>query len=120
MEEAEFLKDWISRLQTCNKAIVVEGKRDVKALRHFRIKYIYPLSKPLYAIAEHISAGFKKAIILTDLDSEGKFLYRRLKTELTRLGVEVDNRFREELFKYTKLTQIEGFDSYYERVVGEK
>lgn len=119
-DEAEFLKEWVERLRNCGKAVIVEGKRDRAALGKFGIKNIFTIGTALYDLAENVSSEFKRAVILTDLDSEGKTLYAKLKTELARLGVEVDNRFREELFMNTRLSQMEGFDSYYERIVGEK
>ncbi|MBI2129595.1 hypothetical protein HYU07_05120 [Candidatus Woesearchaeota archaeon] len=65
--------------------------------------------KPIFSIIEDASAN-KKAIILTDLDKEGKKLYGKLKDGLSRHGVIVDNKFREFLFRETKIRQIEGLN----------
>ena len=43
---------------------------------------------------------------------QGKELYGKLNSGLQQLGVEVDNNFRNFLFKKTKLRQIEGMDTY--------
>lgn len=53
----------------------------------------------------------KKAVILTDLDKEGRKLYAILKTQLQFLGVKVDNYFREFLLKNTRVRQIEGLNN---------
>ena len=92
-------------------ALVVEGKRDKEALEllGFGSSTVFVLNKkPLYAVAEEIAAGCKEAVILTDLDAEGKKLYGRLNAMLQHLGVKVDNSLRNFLYKNTKLRQIEG------------
>ena len=53
---------------------------------------------------------------ITDFDKKGKQLYGKLNHDLCRFGVKVDNKFRHFLFRKTKLRQIEGLDSYIERL----
>jgi 5S rRNA maturation endonuclease (ribonuclease M5) len=90
--------------------IIVEGKKDQKALIELGFKRIIPLNgRSLYNVAEAVSA--KRVIILTDLDAEGKEIYSYLAKHLGTRGVYVDNRFRELLFK-TELRQIEGLTHY--------
>ena len=67
---------------------------------------------PVFQFCEQISEKYSDAIILTDLDKEGKKSYRKLKESLGKNGVRIDNRFRNYLFNNTKLTQIEGIISY--------
>ncbi len=92
-------------------AVVVEGKKDKAALEQLGIESnkIYVLNKkPLFAVAEEIAVGCTEIVILTDLDAEGKKLYGKLYALLQSLGVKVDDRVRNFLFKNTKLRQIEG------------
>ncbi|HLD97464.1 MAG TPA: toprim domain-containing protein [Candidatus Nanoarchaeia archaeon] len=98
-------------------AVVVEGKKDKAALEQLCISNkIYVLNKkPLFAVAEEIAASHKDAIILTDLDGEGKKLYGKLNALLQQLGVKVDNNIRNFLFKNTKLRQIEGITKLIQR-----
>ena len=106
----ENIGEWVDKLKKSKKSIIVEGIKDKKALEHFGIKKIITLKgKPIYKVIEDFSE--KEVIILTDLDKEGKKLYSKLKQGLTQRGVEVDNKFREFLFK-TKLRQIEGLPRY--------
>ena len=56
----------------------------------------------------------KKVLILTDLDKKGKQIYGRLKKDLNKRGVLVDDKLRNLLFK-TDLRQIEGLKRYVER-----
>ncbi len=96
-------------------AIIVEGKKDRAALEKLGVpgsQIITLDQRPLFVVAEAVSAGYKTAAILTDLDVEGKKLYGRLNTLLQQLGVKVDNRLRNFLFKNTKLRQIEGIANF--------
>jgi 5S rRNA maturation endonuclease (ribonuclease M5) len=115
MDNTEQLKEWLDKLKASEKQIIVEGKKDKTALINIGIppQRITPLTKPLYAVAEDIAAHHKQAIILTDLDPEGKKLYMSLKRNLTRIGVQVDRKFREQFFKLSKLSHIEGIDTYF-------
>ena len=108
------LDSFISELKKTSKLIIVEGKKDKKALEEFGIKNIITLKQALYKTVEEISSKNKEVIILTDLDKEGKELYGKLNSELQRFGVKVDKKFREFLFKNTTLRQIEGISKYME------
>lgn len=111
----EELNEEINKLKKTNKLIIVEGKKDKEALEKFGLKNIIQLNKkPLFQIIEDISNKNKECVILTDLDKKGKQLYGKLNSGLCRYGVKVDNKFREFLFKHTKLRQIEGIDNYLE------
>ena len=89
--------------------VIVEGKKDTKALQELGIKNIIELSKKsLFDIIEKVSSKNKDCIILTDLDKKGKQLYGKLNSGLQRHGVRIDNKFREFLFRKTKIRQIEG------------
>lgn len=112
MEELEELFDTI---RNSNTIVIVEGKKDRIALHRLGIKNIVELSKkPLFQIVEEIASSNKECIILTDLDKEGKQLYSKLNSNLQKNGVKVNNKFREFLFRNTKLRQIEGITSYLE------
>lgn len=115
------LNEFIEKLKESNKLIIVEGKKDRKALEQLGIKKIITLNKePLFKIAENISKEHKDIIILTDLDKEGKQLYDKLNSSLQRLGLRVDNSFRNFLLKKTKLRQIEGITSYLKKVENQQ
>jgi len=108
----ENIEDWIEALKNSEKVIIVEGPNDQKALEHFGIKKIVTLSrKPLFHIIEDVAATEKDVIILTDFDKKGKELYGKLYSGLSRLGVRIDNKFREFLF-LQKLSHIEGLKRY--------
>ena len=115
--EKEF-SEHINKIKQSKTIVIVEGKKDKKALQSFEIKNIIELNKrPLFEIIENISSNNKNCIILTDLDKQGKELYGKLNSGLQQLGVKIDNSFRNFLFKNTHLRQIEGLETYIENNV---
>lgn len=112
----EELIEEIKKLKEADFIIIVEGKKDKSALEKFGVKNIITLSKkPLFAVIEDIVAEKKEVVILTDLDKKGKQLYGKLNSGLQKFGVKVNNKFREFLFKKTKLRQIEGIYNHVKR-----
>lgn len=118
MDKMEELSEWINKIRDSDAIIVVEGREDKAALNRLGICNIVQLNKrALYKVVEELIEKGKEVIILTDLDKKGKQLYGRLNHDLQRFGVKIDNRFRNFLFKHTKLRQIEGLDSYIKKRV---
>lgn len=126
-QEALQLHEFIAKIIDDNSIVIVEGIKDKKALEDLGINNIIVLNKrPLYAVVEKVATVYDKAkkltrerisvLILTDLDTEGKKLYGKLNSGLQNFGVRIDNRFREFLFKNTKLRQIEGMVKYIRRL----
>ena len=112
--DAEFVQ-MLQKLLDSDAAIIVEGKKDKAALEKLGIpgSRITALNqRPIFVVAEAVARDYREVAILTDLDSEGKKLYGSLSTLLQRLGVRVDNSFRNFLFKSTKLRQIEGIANF--------
>jgi len=95
--------------------VIVEGSKDRKALNKLGITNVAELNKkPLFQIVEEISNSNDECVILTDLDKKGRELYGRLNSDLQMHGVRVDDRFRNFLFRNTKLRQIEGIANFSE------
>ncbi len=102
------IDEWLKGMRSTEKTIIVEGPKDRDALEYFGIKNIVMLSrKPLFEIIEDVAASSREAIILTDFDRKGRELYGKLSSGLQRLGVEVDNKFREYLQR-TRLSHVQG------------
>lgn len=107
------LVQWIEKLKQEQPYIIVEGPKDKTALNKLGLTNIIILrGKPLFQVVEDISKITDKVLILTDLDKKGRELYARLRQDLQKHGVKIDDKFREFLFKETKLRQIEGFTNY--------
>lgn len=107
-EELEKFEEEILLLKK-EELVIVEGIKDKSALKKFGVKRIITLGQPLYKIVEMCK---EEAAVLTDLDAEGRRIHSRIKNELSRRGVKVNDRFRNFLFKYTKLRQVEGLETY--------
>ena len=107
----------IEKLKQADNIIIVEGIKDKKALTQLGLKNIITLSKkPIFSIIEELSKKNKVIAILTDFDKKGKQLYGKLNSGLQRLGVKIDNRFREFLQKNTRVSHIEGLVSYLNKI----
>lgn len=112
----EELMKILKRYNNEKREIIVEGKKDARCLKELGLKKVNALNgRPLYKVVDEICERCKKAVILTDLDREGRKLYGVLQHHLKKNGVRVDNRLRDFLFKKTKLRQIEGLATYMEK-----
>ncbi|MBU0536373.1 MAG: toprim domain-containing protein [Nanoarchaeota archaeon] len=107
------LLDWLSKLKESGKLIIVEGKKDKKALESLGVHDIITLNKPLFEIVEEAASRNQEVILLTDFDRKGKELYGKLKKDLIKNGVKVDLYFREFLQKNTRLSHIEGLGTFF-------
>lgn len=107
------LVERVEKLEAEQPWIIVEGPKDKAALNKLGLKRVVILKgRPLFEVVEHVAEKTKKVIILTDLDKKGREIYSRLKKDLQKHGVKVDDRFRNFLFKETQLRQIEGITGY--------
>ena len=104
--------EWIGKLKTSDKLIIVEGMKDKRALEKFGVDDIITLKKSIHKIVEDVAKEEKECVILTDFDKKGKQLYEKLKEGLCKEGVKVDRYLREWLQKHTKLSHIEGLFTY--------
>ena len=108
--------DHLDDLQERNIPIIVEGREDKKALLYFGLSNVLVLyTKPFYKIIEALQR-YPEVAVLTDLDKEGKRLYAKINDECSRRGININNTFRNFLFKETELAHIEGLPRYVERL----
>ena len=117
MDELQELLNHLDKIREKNLLVIVEGVKDKKALNSFGIKRVKPISRrALYKVVEETAKNDKECIILTDLDKTGKRLFAKLNHDLNQHGARVNKKFREFLFRYTKLRQIEGLRTYVEHL----
>lgn len=110
---------YLDEIKKHGKLVIVEGVNDKKALQSFGVKRVKTLSKrALYKVVEEVKD--KEVVLLVDLDKAGKKLYAYFNSEFSQRGVRVDNKFREFLFRKTKLRQIEGLKRFMERTLFQK
>lgn len=125
-ERAERLKEVFEALYEVNKRIpiIVEGKRDVSALR--RIGLIGEIivlhgGKGMYEFCENIAERFHRIILLMDWDEKGDRLYKTLSGHLKGHWEEF-SAFREiiKILCQKDIKDIEGIPVLLERLAGEK
>ena len=107
-QDVEKFKDYI---------ILVEGKKDVHALKSLGFEKVYEIHKTSVSLRERIEeicSNIKrkeKVCILTDLDKKGKKLYMIIKPILQEHGVRLDSTLRGILIK-SNLSHIEGLATF--------
>lgn len=118
-ERFERLLDVLAELRETNEAIpiVVEGQRDVTALRLLGFKgRIVALHSgdPLFQVAESLGAQTRDVVLLTDWDTKGQALFETLRASLAANGVRVNGSFREDLRHWIRptLNDVESLASY--------
>jgi 5S rRNA maturation endonuclease (ribonuclease M5) len=84
----------IEELKEC--IVIVEGKRDKRALENLGIHNTVPINgKPLIEIVQQVAdMGTVKVIILTDFDREGRRIARKLDLLLKKYGIHPNSRLR--------------------------
>ncbi len=117
IEERE-VKKCLKRLKSFQGVVVVEGNSDKEALRDYGIDAdIWTIKSTGLSIEDFAlalgsdleSKANNEVMILTDFDSEGDYLAKRLRSLLEPWKVEVDHETRSMLESYLKkdLTSIE-------------
>lgn len=93
-EEIEELKEALEKIK--NKAVIVEGKRDYNVLCLFGFTNVFAINgRSLYGFAENIKE--KELIILTDFDSEGERIAKRLTLFLHANSCRINEKLRKQL-----------------------
>jgi len=101
--------------------ILVEGKKDASALKHYGFSRVFEIHKTSVGLRERIEQISKhierkdKVCILTDLDRKGKKLYMLVKPILIELGIKVDSSLRGLLIK-SKVSHIEGISNFMKKI----
>ncbi len=124
-ERAEKIKEVLHYLYEINKLIpiIVEGKRDKKALREIGFDgEIITLhsGKSIYEFTETIANRFDKVILLIDWDEKGEELYSKVSKNLQ--GMWEDFASIRELLKILcqkEISEIEEIPSLFYRIAGE-
>lgn len=104
-----------------NAPIIVEGERDVRALRALGILgEIRPINRgtTVFALCEDLARDHREAIILTDWDVRGGRLARQLRDGLAANAVRYDDEVRARLTKACRkeISDVESLDRFVERI----
>ena len=114
--ELDKFRQWVEHLRIKSKEIpvVVESEKEKKRIAALGVKNIFVLKDPYYALAEKIAKKWKTAILLFDVDKRGQEYYEKMQREFERLGIKIDNRFRQFIY-HSKLKTVEGILTYIEK-----
>ncbi len=117
-ESLEELEKLLLELQEKNTSIpiIVEGDKDVVALRKLDVKGIIitaNIGKSLADFCDRIAERYKDVIILTDWDWRGGRLCHTIRKNLEG-RVNCDIKYREMLARYTMIRTVEGLPSWIE------
>ena len=114
-EALEDLRRLLQEAEESGEIILVEGIRDLEALRALG----YGGEVELYSqhrlleidLVEGFAESMKTILILTDFDEEGRRLYRRLSRHLELRGVRVDRRLRREFGRLMALLGVHAVEA---------
>jgi len=101
-------------LQAESWVILVEGKKDVKALKKFGVENVVELrGRNYHTVAEELSKISKGVVLLMDCDERGERIFQKFLKILPTYGLKANTHFREKLkslgVKYIEnLTKIPG------------
>ena len=101
--------------------IIVEGKKDISALKSLGFEKVYAIHQTSVPIKERvleISALIdkkEKVCILTDFDKKGKYLYHLLKTLFQEQGIRLDSSLRG-LLLVSGISHIEGLTKFFKKI----
>jgi len=119
MERLEKLEQLIQELRQQSDdgaAIIVEGKRDRRALRELGINGPVRLGtqKALLELCEEVAEEYDKVIVLTDWDGKGDKLARLMAEFLNNAGVAVNIDLRKRIKALVKkrIKDIESLDTH--------
>jgi 5S rRNA maturation endonuclease (ribonuclease M5) len=116
-EAAERIYEELSKIIQSGAIVIVEGKKDKLSLEYFGVTNIIMLDRPLFEIVEELDA--ESVILLTDLDAEGRKLYKQLKEGLTAHGIKVNDKLRRLLAK-AKIVHVESLAKTFEKWKSQK
>ncbi len=124
-ERAEKIREVLHYLYEINKIvpIIVEGKRDKKALKEIgfdgQIITIHS-GKSIYEFSENIANRFEKVVLLIDWDEKGEELYSKIGENLQ--GMWEDFASIRELLKILcqkEISEIEQIPALFNRIAGK-
>jgi 5S rRNA maturation endonuclease (ribonuclease M5) len=116
----EYIIDILKELRelSLDSPIMVEGKRDEKALRDMGImgKILkVQTSSSVLELCESVARDYKSVILFTDIDSAGKRIGRLVKKYLTDKGVKVNDNIAKKLMSALETAEAENVSKRLEK-----
>ncbi len=121
-EELEGIIDILDKIKKEDETIpvIVEGRKDMKALRDLGIeRQIIRIKKgeTIFRIVEKLRENHDKVIILTDWDSSGAKLCYKIKKACESNDIEYDVEYRKQMIKFLKkeIKDVESIPTFIKR-----
>lgn len=121
-EELEGILEVLERIKREDEdiPIIVEGKKDVEALKALGIKrkmIKIKKGKTIFRIIEDLREKHEKVIILTDWDSSGGKLCYKIKKACESNAIKYDVEYRKRMMKFLKkeVKDVESIPTFIER-----
>lgn len=121
-EELEGILEVLERIKREDEdiPIIVEGEKDVKALKALGIKrkmIKIKKGKTIFRIIEDLRKKHEKVIILTDWDSSGGKLCYKIKKACESNAIKYDVEYRKQMMKFLKkeVKDVESIPTFIER-----
>jgi 5S rRNA maturation endonuclease (ribonuclease M5) len=116
LEELEKTIVELKELAQDGAILVVEGRKDAESLRYLGVIGDIKLAsqQPLLDLTESLSRSGKKIVLLTDWDSKGYIIAKKLEKYLLAYGIIPDTRTRSKLRSLSKksIKDIESLNNY--------
>ena len=119
-EESKLLDEL--RVDSPDFVVIVEGEKDVRALRALGVSRIAMLNRysGVQELCDELAEkGVKRAVILTDFDRTGVELARKIRDALYADGISVDDKLRKRIHEAFKVRYIERLHRIVESIRGE-
>jgi len=95
--------------------IIVEGARDIKALRNFgcqaEIETLAHVGLGDYELAEQVASRYNRVLILTDYDAEGIYLNQKFSSIFEHKDVKIDKGLRNRIRRLMTIIGVYAIES---------
>lgn len=116
LKQIELLIKELEDSSISGATIVVEGRKDRRALRDLGIEgeVIFASRSPLFQLSERAANNSEEIVVMTDWDRKGDMLARRMSNYLTALGHPPNLRIRSRLGSLVKkdVKEVENLPGY--------
>ena len=101
--------------------VLVEGKRDVNALRVLGLEgeiIVLHSGRSILETCEVLADEYDTVLLMLDWDRKGKYLTKTVKQNLMTLGIKAEDKFMNKIFSLARkeTKEVEGLDRFYQRL----
>jgi len=109
----EKIREIKNKIKKMKLVVIVEGKRDKKAVSNLGFKRIITIDgKPIFKILDLLKPK-DHVLILTDFDREGKKKAKKLRSLLARRRIKIEEQLRRDFSRFFRIKKIEELNSLF-------